>query len=93
MGGFHMTKMDAAIDRIKILECPAGELENRVLGILEDYGVADSGKVNISRASSLDQDEAEAYKVKLAGEDQSIVVLAKSGLDDYVAMVVDVYCK
>lgn len=88
-----MNNIDAAIDRIKILECPTGEIENRVAGILENYGVADRSKVNISRVKNLDQDEAQAYKVNFHGEDNSIVVLAKSGLDDYTATVVDVYKK
>lgn len=86
-----MSKMDAAINRIKILECPTGELKNRITGILEDYGVANRSKVHIDRERNLDKDEAQAYKINLTGEDQSIVVLAKSGLDDYVARVVDVY--
>lgn len=84
-----MSKIDEAIDRIKILECPTGEIENRVAGILEDYGVADKSKVNINRERSLDQEEAQAYRVNLAGN-RSFVVLAKSGLDDYVAKIVDV---
>ncbi|HEX2927248.1 MAG TPA: hypothetical protein VHP38_13480, partial [Ruminiclostridium sp.] len=61
-----MSKIDEAIDRIKILECPTGEIENRVAGILEDYGVADKSKVNINRERSLDQEEAQAYRVNLA---------------------------
>ncbi|HEX2928023.1 MAG TPA: hypothetical protein VHP38_17495, partial [Ruminiclostridium sp.] len=69
--------------------CPTGEIENRVAGILEDYGVADKSKVNINRERSLDQEEAQAYRVNLA-ENRSFVVLAKSGLDDYVAKIVDV---
>ncbi|EPR12797.1 hypothetical protein [Ruminiclostridium papyrosolvens] len=88
-----MNNIDAAIDRIKILECPTGEIENRVAGILENYGVAERSKVNISRVKNLDQDQAQAYNVKFQGEDSSIVVLAKSGLDDYVAKVVDAYKK
>ncbi len=88
-----MNNIDAAIDRIKILECPTGEIENRVAGILENYGVADRNKVNVSRVKNLDQDEAQAYKVDFQGEDSSIIVLAKSGLDDYVATVVGAYKK
>ncbi len=88
-----MNNIDAAIDRIKILECPTGEIENRVAGILENYGVADKSKVDVSREQNLDKDETLAYKVNFIGEDSSIVVLAKSGLDDYVATVVDAYKK
>ncbi len=85
-----MNKMDEAIDRIKTLECPTGEVENSVALILEDYGVADSDKVYVNRDNRLDRDEAEAYRVKIAGGGQTFVVLAKSGYDGYVAKVVDV---
>lgn len=88
-----MHKTNEAIDRIRILECPTGDLENRVAGILEDYGVADRTNINVVRDDSLDRDEAQAYRVKIPGEGQSIIVLAQSGMDDYVAKVIDVYSK
>ncbi|KAJ49250.1 hypothetical protein BD780_001652 [Clostridium tetanomorphum] len=88
-----MKKIDEAIDRIRILECPTGDLENRVAEILEGYGVANKSKVNINRDKHFDRDESQAYRIQIPGEKQSIVVLAKSGYDDYVAKVVDVYSK
>lgn len=84
-----MKKIEEAKNRIRILECPTGDLENRVTEILEDYGFAES-KVNIGRDNSLDSDEAQAYRVKISDEGQSFVVLAISGYDDYVAKVVDI---
>lgn len=87
-----MERLEDAIERIKILECPTGEVENRVAGILEDYGVAGRNEIDISRDEKYDRDGAEAFSAKIRGsEGQSIVVLAKSGLDDYVAKVVDAY--
>jgi hypothetical protein len=88
-----MNKIDEAIDRIKALECPTGDIENRVAEILEDYRVTDSSKVNILRDSKLDSEDAQAYRVEIPGKGQSIVVMAKSGYDDYVAKVTDVYSK
>ena len=88
-----MSKIEAAIDRIKILECPTGELENRVSGILEDYGIANKDKIVIDRAKTLDSGDAQAYKVNIPDEGQAFVVMAQSGLDDYVAKVVNVYLK
>lgn len=88
-----MKKIDEAIDRIKTLECATGNLENRIVGILEDYGVADRSKIDINRDSNFDTDEAQGYKVKIEGEPGSIVVVAKSGYDDYVAEVVNAYSK
>ena len=32
-----MTHLEKAINRIKMLECPTGELENRVIDIFEEY--------------------------------------------------------
>ncbi|AKN30552.1 hypothetical protein Ccar_06820 [Clostridium carboxidivorans P7] len=88
-----MKKIDEAIDRIKTLECATGNLENRIVGILEEYGVADRSKIDINRNSNFDTDEAQGYKVKIEGEPGSIVVVAKSGYDDYVAEVIDAYSK
>lgn len=85
-----MNRIDNAIDRIKILECPTGELENRVTGILEEYKVANKNQISISRVKPLDTDQAQAYKLKISGEKQSYIIMASSGYDDYVAKVVDV---
>ncbi|HEX3028336.1 MAG TPA: hypothetical protein VHT34_03300 [Clostridia bacterium] len=86
-----MNTADDAVDRIRILECPTGDLENRIAGIFEDYGVANKDKVRVVRDSSLDREGAQAYLVKLADARQSFVILADSGYDDYVAKVVDIY--
>lgn len=88
-----MKKIDEAIDRIKVLECPTGDLENRVTEILEDYGVADRNKINVSTNKYFDKDAAQAYRVEIQGEEKPIIVLAKAGYDDYVEKVVDVYTK
>ena len=87
-----INNVNSAIDRIKSLECPTGEVETRVAVILEDYKVANKNELNIYRNEKLDKDGAEAYTANfLNNPNQSIVVLAKSGLDDYVATVVDAY--
>lgn len=88
-----MSKIDEAVDRIRILECPTGELENRVTEILEDYRVSSRNNINVNRDINFDSGEAQAYKVEIEGQNQSIVVLAKSGYDDYVATVIDAYTK
>lgn len=88
-----MKKIDEAIDRIRTLECATGSLENRVTEILEDYGVAHENQIKVSRDEYLDKDDAQAYKVEIASEIQPIIVLAKSGYDDYVARVTGAYKK
>ncbi len=86
-----MEKFKDAIERIKILQCPTGDVENRVAGILEDYGVANKKEITVNRNEELDSIGAEAYSVQIGGSKESIVVLARSGKDDYVAEVVGVY--
>jgi hypothetical protein len=87
-----MTKLEDAIERIRILECPTGDLEYRVARILDDYGVANKNEITVNRNERFDRNGAQGYSAKISNnEEQSIVVLAQSGLDDYVAKVVDVY--
>jgi hypothetical protein len=89
-----MSKIEDAIERIKILECPTGEVENRIAGILEDYGVASRSQVEVKRYEGLRINGAAGFCAKIAGdENQSIIVLANSGMDDYVAKVTDAYIK
>lgn len=87
-----MSNMKGAIDRIRMLQCPTGELENRVAGILEDYNISPRSEILVSRDERLDKDGAEAYSVTISDRlDPAITLLAKSGLDDYVVQVKDVY--
>lgn len=87
-----MSRLDAAVERIKTIECPTGEVEYRVADILDDYGIANRNDIFINRDNSLDRDGAEAYCTNISGRmEKSIVILAKSGFDDYVAKVVDAY--
>jgi len=89
-----LSKIDDAIERIKILECPAGEVENRIAGILKEYRVSNNSEVEVERYEGLVINGAEGFSVKIPGDkQQSIIVLANTGMDDYVAKVVDVYIK
>jgi hypothetical protein len=85
-----MDNLKKAIERIKELECPTGDVESRVAHILEDYKVADRNMIKINREEQ--EDGFEIYNaVVLSNNEHHITVLAKSGLDDYVATVVDAY--
>ena len=89
-----MSKIQDAIERIKILECPTGKIENRIAGILEDYGVAFRSEIEVEKYEGLDINGAEGFSVKIPGvNNKSIIVLANSGMDDYVAKVIDAYIK
>lgn len=87
-----MARLEDTVERIKSLECPTGDVEYRIADILDDYGIANRNEVSINRIESLDRDGAQAYITNVSDRGgKSIVILAKSGLDDYVAKVVDVY--
>lgn len=87
-----MASIEKAIDRIKTLQFPTGELGGRVAQILDDCGIASEKDVTIKRDEESDIDTAEAYKVTIPGNpDPCLTILARSGADDYVAWVVDVH--
>ena len=83
-----MDQMSEALNRIRSLECPTGELENRVADILNDYGIAQRSRIKITKLETTDRDDGETYQVDMP--EQSFVMQAKSGLDDYVVKVVNV---
>jgi hypothetical protein len=80
-----------AIDEIKKIECPTGELENRVAGILADYDLENITTDSVHRDKSLDERDGKAFCVDTTNV--KLVIMATSGLDDYVAKVVHVYVK
>ncbi|NLY76501.1 MAG: hypothetical protein GX080_00245 [Tissierellia bacterium] len=83
-----MTNLDKAIDRIKVLECPTGELEERIVNIFEDYRVANRNEVIVKRDEGSDKDDLEAYRIEFTkGKEGPILVFAKAGMDDYVVKV------
>ncbi|MDF2502360.1 MAG: hypothetical protein K0Q77_3074 [Anaerosporomusa subterranea] len=84
-----MTNIEAAMARIKQLECPTGELTERVAGILTDYQVANANSISITRVNTLDRDGEQAYRAAIDDE-KDIVFRAISGDDDYVAKVTEV---
>jgi len=92
IGGINMSKLEDAIERIKILECPTGDIEKRLVGILENYEVANKDEITIKRDKYFDRHGVKGYEAKISNHaNESIIVLAKPGLDDYVAKVIDVY--
>lgn len=87
-----MPQIEDAIERIKRLECPTGEVENRVAGILEEYQIVRKGEAVVKRDKHFDKDGIEAFTSLIhEKKGNSLVILAKSGPEDYVAKVVDAY--
>lgn len=87
-----MDNIEGAIERIRVLECPAGDIKSRVRGILKEYEVANSSEITVSRDHRLDKKGARGYIARITRDKgMDIAVLAVSGMDDYVAKVVDAY--
>ncbi|MPN12071.1 hypothetical protein SDC9_159381 [bioreactor metagenome] len=84
-----MENLKAAIERIKIMECPTGEVERKITNILEEYEVGSKSSIEVVRNKSSDENEAQGYVAKVNGS-KALTVLVVSGMDDYVAKVVDV---
>lgn len=84
-----MNTINNAIDEIKKIECPTGELEQRVAGILSDYNLTNMSLNAVQRDRNLDERDAKAFCADTS--DGKLVIMATSGMDDYVAKVVHVY--
>lgn len=88
-----MENLERAIGRLKELECPTGQVEERIQDIIDDYEGSSRERIQVKREEEYDrEDGAQGYLATLShSKYPSMVVLAKSGMDDYVAKVVDVY--
>ncbi|MDF2634028.1 MAG: hypothetical protein K0R78_902 [Pelosinus sp.] len=87
-----MATIEEAIERIKALECPTGDIEKRVKGILTDYKIAIKSEIMVNREHDLDKNGVRGYRAKTSREGGAdITILAVSGGDDYVAKVSDAY--
>jgi hypothetical protein len=87
-----MGNLEDALDRIKKIECPTGDLGKWIAGIVEDYNIGPKNEVKVMRVNDLDRNGAKGYKVEVAGQrENSMVVMATFGMDDYVMKVVDAY--
>lgn len=85
-----MSNLNQAVERIKRLECPAEEVESRIEAILLEYGVPAVSPVK--NEAVFEADGAHLYSAEIKGRNyHSLFVLAKTGEEDYVAKVVDVY--
>lgn len=87
-----MATVEEALERIKALECPTGDIKHRVKGILTDYEIANRSEIVVRREHSLDKKGARGYHAEISREGRmDIVILAVPGKDDYVAKVSDAY--
>lgn len=85
-----MANIQNAIDRIRKVQCPTGELEEKVAGILEGYEVAKREDVSLHREENFDRDNALGFRAEINTPQKiSIRILARSGAEDYVAQVIE----
>lgn len=84
-----MENLKNAIERLKVMECPTGQAERKIANILEEYEVGNKNGIEVIRDGASDANEAQGYVAKINGS-KTLTVLATSGMDDYVAKVIDV---
>lgn len=88
-----MGNLEKAIEKIKSLQCPTGEMEKRIAEILEEYKVASRDEIRISKEEKEEVDDLQAYRAKISENKGHITILSESGLDDYVEVVVDAFAE
>jgi hypothetical protein len=87
-----MEDYQRVLDRLSIMECPAGKVENKVIDIFVAYQVADENNIRVKRDEKLDRKDLEGYRAEIYGANPiKFALLCKSGQDDYVSKIVDVY--
>jgi hypothetical protein len=89
-----VSRLDEVLDRIKNIECPTGHVEEWVSNAFKDYGFREDENLTVNRDKSLDKNGLYAYRAHVDSMgNQSLILFAKSGMDDYVAKVVEAYIK
>lgn len=88
-----MEPIDDILGKLKRMECPAGEVADKVRAMLAEYEAVPETEIAVFRERSLDQDGAQGYIARFPRNHNGLgmAVLTESGLDDYVARVVDAY--
>lgn len=85
-----MNKINEALDEIIKIECPTGELEKRINNILVDYDLINKNTI-VTEDETLNTIDAKAFCANTSNG--RLVVMARSGMDDYVATVVSAYIR
>ena len=87
-----MPSITDAIERLKTLQCPTGDIKYRIAAILKDHEIENINEIKVDKDEGFIDNGEETYTVEISMKDgQSIMVLAKSGMDDYGAKVTDAY--
>ena len=85
-----MAQMSKFIERMNNMQCPNGEIEDKVKTIVEEYHLASKDQVSVHRETDFDTVEAEGYRLDINNENpMSFKVLTSTGAEDYVIRVIE----
>lgn len=85
-------KENELVKRIIGIECPTGEVTDRVINVLEDYNPG--GEYQITSRPDTDYDETRLRYYRAfseTGDNPDLIMVVKEGKDGYVAKIVDAY--
>ena len=87
-----LPQIEDALEKIKSLECSAGELRNRIAGIFEECGIADSNEVTVEKYDGISINGSVAFHASIPGtKNKAVTVLAGPGMDGSLTKVNDAY--
>ena len=91
-GCAEMQKDKDLVKKIIGIECPTGEVADRVTSVLEEYNLG--GEYQITSRADNDYEETRLRYYRAFSEtndNPDLIMVVKEGKDDYVAKVVDAY--
>lgn len=87
-----MAKDSNITKKIIGIECPADEVTDRVIGVLEEYNM--DGQYQITSRADEDYDETRLKYYRAFSENDDnpdLIMVVKEGIDGYVSKIVDAY--
>jgi hypothetical protein len=87
-----MANDNSIVKKIIGIECPTGEVTERVIGVLEEYNL--DGQYQITSRTDDDYDETRLKYYRAFSESENtpdLIMVVKEGKDDYVAKIIDAY--
>jgi len=80
------------IKRIIGIECPVDKVTERVIGVLEEYGLGGQYQITSRNDEDYDETRLKYYNAFSETEDNpDLHMVVKEGIDGYAAKIVDAY--
>lgn len=90
LGGYKMAQVREFIERMNKMQCPNGEIEQKVAKLVEEYHLGQKDQVAVYRETDYDTAEVEGYRIDIVNENPvSFKLLATTGAEDYVIRVIE----